>query len=135
ARRRPWLATGWFWFLGTLVPVIGLVQVGAQATADRYTYFPLVGLFICVAWGVPDLVKGWRYQPVVLGTAAAGSIVACGTATVLQLPHWKNTEQLCAHALRVTSGNFLAHGILGVSLLEKGETQKAKTQLALALQI
>ena len=62
-RRSPWLAVGWFWFIGTLVPVIGLVQVGAQSIADRYTYFPLIGIFIMIAWGVPELLKGLRVGP------------------------------------------------------------------------
>jgi len=135
ARRRPWLCVGWFWFLGTLVPVIGLVQAGAQATADRYTYLPLVGLFIALAWGMPELLPPWRYRPAALSALAAGSVFACMTATSLQLPHWQNTEALCRHALRVTRGNYLAHGILGSTLLNQGRAEAAEAQFTLALQI
>ena len=69
-RRYPYLAVGWLWYLGTLVPVIGLVQVGMQAMADRYTYIPLIGLFIMVAWGVPDILKGWRYRKMILAVGS-----------------------------------------------------------------
>jgi protein O-mannosyl-transferase len=126
---------GWFWFLGTLVPVIGLVKVGAQAMADRYTYIPLVGLFVTIAWGAPELLNRWRYRQVILGALAAVSVLACLTVTSFQLPHWKNTEALCRHALRVTRGNYFAHDILGSTLLEKGRVDEAKAEFALALQV
>jgi protein O-mannosyl-transferase len=134
ARQRPWFSLGWFWFLGTLVPVIGLVQTGAQATADRYTYLPLVGLFILVAWGAPQLLSRWRYGSAACATLAVVSLAVCLRLTALQLPCWKNTEALCHQALRVTQGNYLAHAILGSTYLETGRVDAAKTQWALALQ-
>jgi tetratricopeptide (TPR) repeat protein len=135
ARRRPWLSVGWFWFLGALVPVIGLVQAGAQAMADRYTYIPLVGLFIAITWSVAELVNRWRHGRSILAALAAACVVACMTATSVQLPYWRDTEALCHHALRVTSGNYLAHAILGSTLLEKNRVAEAKTEFALALEI
>ena len=84
ARRCPYLAVGWFWYLGTLVPVIGLVQVGMQTMADRYTYIPLIGIFIALAWGGWDLVAQRRLPAVALGTAAAVVLAACTIATRCQ---------------------------------------------------
>ena len=135
ARRQPWCAVGWFWFLGALVPVIGFVQVGAQAVADRYTYIPLVGIFIALAWALPELLSRWRYRQIALGALAAASLLACMAVTSLQLPHWKNTHALCGHALRVTTGNYLAHFVLGSALLQEGRFAEAKAEFTLALQI
>jgi len=129
------LPVGWFWFLSALVPVIGLVKIGAQAIADRYTYMPLVGLFVALAWGMSELVNRWRYRRVALSVLAAASVLACGIVTSLQLPCWRDTEALCRHALRVTSGNYLAHYVLGSTLLQKGRVDEAKTEFALALRM
>ena len=84
AKRRPYLAVGWFWFVGTLVPVIGLVQVGSAAMADRYTYVPGIGLFIMAAWGVPELVGKWRAAQSVLRTAGAAVLAGCLIITTFQ---------------------------------------------------
>ena len=135
ARRRPYFTVGWLWFLGTLVPVIGLVQVGGQAMADRYTYLPLIGIFILVAWGVPELLNRWRGRPWALGALGSAAILACLTATVLHLPRWKNTETLCRHALRVTTNNFVAHTALGADLFGRGRRAEAKAEFASALSI
>lgn len=117
-RSRPYLAVGWLWYLGTLVPVIGLVQVGAQARADRYTYVPMVGLSIMLAWGAAEVPRRWpRSRPVLTALAA----VACSCLVILtwvQVGYWRNSESLFRHALDVTDGNYLAHHNLGVALAE-----------------
>ncbi len=113
ARRRPWLAMGWFWYAGMLVPVIGLVQVGMQTMADRYTYLPLVGLFIILAWGGADLAARFRppkYVPVLL---AALSLAACLVLTARQIPCWQDSETLFKKMIAVTNKNFMAHFNLG----------------------
>jgi len=134
-RQRPWLIVGWFWFLGALVPVIGLVQVGAQALADRYTYLPLIGIFIIIAWESSDLLKRWRCQQAGLAALGVTAVAACIIATSFQLSHWKNTETLCRHALRVTTDNFAAHASLGAALLEQGKTEAAKAEFARTLEL
>ncbi len=129
-RSRPYLAVGWLWYLGTLVPVIGLIQVGAQARADRYMYLPMVGLSIMLAWGLPEVLKG--------KAAISGAIVACLACAVVseaQIQYWRNSETLFRHALDVTSGNYLAHHNLGVALAGEGRFPEAIQQYQAALQI
>ena len=129
-RSRPYLAVGWLWYLGTLVPVIGLIQVGAQARADRYMYLPMVGLSIMLAWGLPEVFKG--------KVAISGAIVACLACAALceaQIQYWRNSETLFRHALDVTSGNYLAHHNLGVALADEGRFPEAIEQYQAALQI
>jgi protein O-mannosyl-transferase len=124
-RRRPYLAVGWFWYLGTLVPVIGLVQVGEQAMADRYTYIPLIGLFIMIAWGVPELLHGTRYAKTALGFSGAIVLAALAVCTWFQLGYWKNSVTLFKHAIEVTDGNRLAELNLGAALVSQGRLQEA----------
>ena len=129
-RSRPYLAVGWLWYLGTLVPVIGLIQVGAQARADRYMYLPMVGLSIMLAWGLPEVLKS--------KAAIAGAIAACLACVVLceaQVQYWRNSETLFRHALDVTGGNYLAHHNLGVALADEGRFPEAVQQYQAALQI
>jgi tetratricopeptide (TPR) repeat protein len=129
-RSRPYLAVGWLWFLGTLVPVIGLIQVGAQARADRYMYLPMVGLSIMLAWGLREVLKG--------KVAISGAIAACLVFAVLceaQIQYWRNSETLFGHALDVTSGNYLAHHNLGVALAEEGRFSEAIQHYQTALEI
>ena len=98
---------GWLWYAGTLVPVIGFVQVGRQASADRYTYIPFIGLFVIIAWGIPDLIKKWRYRRQAL---AASSIVALScffAATWLQVGYWQDSITLYDHSLAVTSDSSI----------------------------
>ena len=121
ARRRPWLGVGWLWYLGTLVPVIGLVQVGAQAMADRYTYIPIIGLFIIVAWSLPELLKRFRYKNVALGTAAVVVLSAMAIRTWQQVRHWQNSYTLFSHAIAVTKDNYVAHHGLGGAFYKQGE--------------
>jgi hypothetical protein len=106
ARREPWLLIGWLWFLGTLVPVIGLVQVGRQAMADRYTYLPSIGLFLAIVWGAAGLAG--KRRPL-LATAAAAVLLALAAVTRAQIGFWADSVILYRHALAVTSDNYLAH--------------------------
>jgi Flp pilus assembly protein TadD len=134
-RKRAYLTVGWLWYLGTLVPVIGLVQVGAQALADRYTYVPLIGLFIMISWFIPDLLAAWRHRGIVLGGAAVTVVSALMVCTWMQLQHWKNDLTLFEHAITVTSNNYLAHDSLGNALAEQGKLDQAITHYNAALRI
>jgi Flp pilus assembly protein TadD len=124
-RQSPWLAVGWFWFVGTLVPVIGLVQVGAQSIADRYTYFPLIGIFIMIAWEAPGLLKGLRIGPRALGAASMLVIVVLAGLTWRQLGFWESDETLFRHANSVTKDNCVAQASLAEALLRKGDPEEA----------
>jgi Flp pilus assembly protein TadD len=135
ARKHPYHGVGWFWYLGTLVPVIGLVQVGAQAMADRYTYLPLIGLFIMIAWGVPEQLAGWRYRQIILSLSAGIAILMMMMVTRLQIKHWQNDMTLYEHSLAVTSDNYFAHANLGVALSEQGKTEEAIVHYTEALRI
>ncbi len=134
-RRYPYLPVGWLWYVGTLVPVIGLVQVGDQAMADRYTYVSLIGLFIVVAWGVPDVARSWRYGKSALALATGSLLVALMVSTSLQLKHWKNSLTLFDHALSVTENNYLAHLNFGAALADQERTEEAITHYHRSLQI
>ena len=134
-RRWPYLAVGWFWYLGTLVPVIGIIQVGGQSLADRYAYVPLIGLFIMVAWGANDLLG--RCPParwIMAGLAVLG-IGACGFLTVSQLRHWKDSESLFKRALAVTRDNYVAHLNLGVAYASQDKLTEAAAQFDEVLRI
>ena len=124
-KRSPFLAVGWFWFLGTLVPVIGLVQVGAQAMADRYTYIPLVGLFIAAAWGVPGIVPDGRLKKRGLAAAACVVLTALAAASWVQAGHWRSSVALFEHAVEVTRDNWFAENNLGFSLDMEGRKDEA----------
>jgi protein O-mannosyl-transferase len=123
-RRRPYLAVGWFWYLGTLVPVIGLVQVGAQARADRYMYLPMIGLSIMLAWGAAEVAaKSVRLRRGVL--VAAGILLVIWSAlTANQVSYWKDSETVFKHAIEVTDDNFFAHNHLGLVYLHVFEHAK-----------
>jgi tetratricopeptide (TPR) repeat protein len=132
-RTRPYLAVGWFWFLGTLVPVIGLVQVGAQARADRYMYVPMVGLAIMVAWGSADLLRTRPRLAAALGVAAC---LACAAAAYAQTGYWENSGTLFAHALDVTQENYIAEHNLGAYLMEQpGQLEQAVQHLRVAVRL
>jgi tetratricopeptide (TPR) repeat protein len=126
ARRRPYLAVGWLWYLGTLVPVIGLVQVGMQARADRYMYVPLVGLSIMLAWGAGDAVGRTRSAQRTLAAAGALAVALLALAAHQQVRHWRNTTALYQRALAVTTDNFLAHDGLANELLADGRAPEAR---------
>jgi len=118
--RRGYLAVGWLWFLGMLVPTIGLVQVGSQALADRYMYLPLAGLAIALAWGAPDLLGRHARRRVALAGAAALVLALLAVATRLQLRHWHDSVTLFEHALEVTEDNHIAHAQLGAAYAKRG---------------
>jgi tetratricopeptide (TPR) repeat protein len=135
-RKRPYLAVGWFWYLVTLAPVIGLVQVGAQARADRYTYIPMIGLTIMLAWGAADLFgRVPRARPAIAALAAA-TCAGCAVLTWVQAGYWRDSRTLFQHAVDVTEGNYLAHHNLGVALAETpGALNQAIAHYQAALQI
>jgi tetratricopeptide (TPR) repeat protein len=135
ARRRPYLFVGWFWYLGTLVPVIGLVQVGPQSIADRYTYIPLLGLFILVAWWVPDLPLQPRLRGNTLRAVAVGVILAYAMCARDYLHYWRNSVALWHRTLEVTHDNHLAHDNLGVALADQGKLAEAIVHFSEALRI
>jgi tetratricopeptide (TPR) repeat protein len=133
--RRPYLAVGWFWYLVTLLPVIGLVQVGSQARADRYTYIPMVGIWIALAWGVAALVRNRPALRAAAAAAAAAACVACCALTWRQVGYWQDTVSLFQHSLSVTSGNYLGYNILGLAYRDRGDLDKAIACYQTAVQI
>jgi len=134
-RAHAYLPVGWLWFLGTLVPVIGLVQVGSAALADRYTYFPLIGVFIAVTFGLCDLAGRFQFPPKAIATAAALILATCLMLTENQLRYWRDSETLFAHALAVTQNNFVAHANLGVALEQKDKLNEALAEYRAAEQL
>jgi tetratricopeptide (TPR) repeat protein len=135
ARRRPYLAVGWLWFCGMLMPTIGLVQVGIQSMADRYTYLPLIGLLIMLAWGANELLpqRPWRGQARALGGALV--LAASALLTERQVQFWRDSEALFGHAVQVTRDNYLAYNNLGFYLSGKGRTAEAMQNYRQALDI
>ena len=126
ARRRPYLAVGWLWYLITLLPVIGLIQLAGYSHADRYTYVPLMGVFLALTWGVAELVSRWRGPALACaGAAVALMILLCLVRARQQVGYWKESETLFRHALAVTQYNWLAHISLGEALDAKGQTDEA----------
>jgi tetratricopeptide (TPR) repeat protein len=134
-RARPYLAVGWCWYLGTLVPVIGLVQVGTQSHADRYTYVPTIGLAIMLAWGAAELVERLPRARNAVIAAAVGSCLACLAVTWFQIQYWASSETLLRHALEVTSDNFITHHNLADYYLQVNRNEEARQQDAEALRI
>jgi tetratricopeptide (TPR) repeat protein len=135
ARTRPYLLVGWGWYVVTLLPVIGLVQVGMHSIADRYTYVPLIGIFVVAAWGAPDLLAGLRWRRAALAAAAALALVAAAAATRAQVGRWKDDVTLYEHALAVTDGNFLAHNNLGLALVRAGRIAEARPHFEEAVRL
>jgi tetratricopeptide (TPR) repeat protein len=125
ARKIPYLAVGWLWYVVTLIPVIGIVQVGAQAMADRYTYITLIGLFVIIAWGANDLLSKWLYQKICLGTLAAIILPVLIILTWKQVQYWENSITLFKHTLKHTANNFIIHNNLGVVLQKQDRTEEA----------
>ncbi|MBZ5639406.1 MAG: tetratricopeptide repeat protein [Acidobacteriia bacterium] len=134
--RRPFLLVGWLWYLGTLVPVIGLVQVGGQARADRYTYVPLIGVFLMLAWGVPELLSS-----VIRGPGSRRLIPiyvllpALAVAARVQVGHWKDAVSLSEHAIAVTRNNAVAHANLAAALSARGSADRAIPEFEEAVRI
>ena len=135
ARQNPCLFVGWFWFLGTLIPTIGLVQVGSQSMADRYMYIPSVGLFILVVWGFNNLLN-WRPHWRRITTFAGGvALAGCLVCTEIQLSYWQNSIKLFRHAIEVTTDNFVAYTCLGETLSDLGLKKEAMMLCAEAVKI
>ena len=150
ARRRPYLAVGWLWYVGTLFPVSGLVQVGSHAMADRYTYVPLIGLFVMVAWGAAELAGRARlrgkgkaealprrisWSGAAAGCAACAVVAACAVATRAQVGTWQDSVALWQHALDVMPANYYAHNGLGLELNKQGRNAEAKAQFVEAIRL
>jgi tetratricopeptide (TPR) repeat protein len=133
-RKKPYLAVGWLWYLGTLIPVIGIVQVGSQSMADRYTYIPLIGVFVMIVWGIVDLLGRQRYGKTVLRTATLVFPLFIWVSWV-QAGLWKNNETLFMHALDVTKNNYIMHYNLGITLYEQGDVDGAVREYQESLKI
>jgi tetratricopeptide (TPR) repeat protein len=134
-RRAPYLLVGWLWFVGTLVPMIGLVQTGGQAMADRWTYLPSLGVLILAIWGAEELTRGWRYQVVALWVAGGAALVLCLGLTRQQLGYWRDRETLFRHAFEVTEDNAVGHNGFGIALGRKGQTGEAIRQFQEAIRL
>jgi tetratricopeptide (TPR) repeat protein len=135
-RKLPYLCIGWFWYLGTLIPAIGLVQAGQwPAMADRFTYVPAIGLFVMLAWSIPHLLTKWRYRNTGFVLAAGALLAALLLLTWTQLHRWSNTITLFEHTLKVTVNNYLAHNNLGNALARQGKLKQAKDHYVKALRI
>lgn len=144
-KRKPFLPVGWFWYLITIAPVIGLVQVGSHAMADRYTYIPLIGIFMIIAWLAPSMGEYMgreekfsisRFSESMIFTIAAALVIAAlMVSTWVQVGYWQNGQTLFSHAIKVTSNNWLAHHNLGVALKEKGRIEEAVAHFRKALEI
>jgi Flp pilus assembly protein TadD len=135
ARKSPYLPVGWLWYLGTLVPVIGLIQVGRQARADRYTYLPLIGVFVMIAWGVAEWGRGSRARMALSTGLATAAAVALAFQASVQVGYWRDSESLFSRALVVTRGNYVAHANVGTALAKRGELPAAVWHLSRALEI
>lgn len=134
-KRRPWLAMGWCWFLGTLVPVIGIVQVGSQSMADRYSYIPSIGIIIIAIWLVQELVERRPGVKSLVPFAVGACIVACIVVTERQIPYWRNSLVLFQHTVDVTSDNVVALNNLGKAMADTGNSKGAMEQYQEALKI
>ncbi len=134
-KQRPYFITGWLWYLGMLVPVIGLMQVGWQGRADRYTYLPQIGLYIVAAWAVSDLTALWRRQRTILSAAAILTIAVLSWRAWVQTSYWRDSETLFTHALAVTSNNDVAENNLGIVFLRKGKLDDAISLLQAAVDL
>jgi Tfp pilus assembly protein PilF len=134
-RKRPFFLVGWLWFLGTLLPVIGLVQVGIQAMADRYTYLPSIGLFIMITWGVADVPINRRYKEIVLRISALVVLVLLAVCTRAQVRYWQNDYTLYKRAVEATDDNYIMHNNFGDVLLKKALVTEAVTNFEEALRI
>ena len=135
ARKFPYLVTGWFWYLGTLVPVIGIVHVGAQAMADRYTYIPLIGLFIMVAWGIVEVSQKWKYRKEILATSSALILLVLSILAWKQVGYWQNSITLYDHTLKITENNSLIHNNRGFAYYVMGDYRQAHADYSAAITI
>jgi protein O-mannosyl-transferase len=134
-RTAPYLAMGWLWYLITLLPVCGIIQVGDQAMADRYTYIPLIGLFIAIAWGIPDLLNRNPYNRQIISAAASATLLILVILTFKQVGVWKDSRLLFEHAIAVTEKNYVAHHGLAMALSEAGHQEAAMSHMIESLRL
>ena len=135
SRKQPYFIVGWLWYLGTMVPVIGLMQIGRHSLADRYTYIPFIGLYIIVAWGIADLTTRWKSRTVPLAVMATLGLTACAALTYRQVSYWRDSVTLFQHALAVTRDNWLIRNDLAAVLARQKEYDKAIALLKTAIEI
>ena len=135
ARRSRYLPAGWLWYLGTLIPVIGLVQVGLQSRADRYAYVPVIGIFVAVVWYVAEIANGRATRERIVTITAACALVALTSITRVQASYWQNSITLFQRAVDVTRNNYVAHNNLGELLAQQGKLDEATTHFAAAIEI
>jgi tetratricopeptide (TPR) repeat protein len=134
-RARPYFLTGWLLFLGTLVPVIGLVQVGSQAMADRYAYVPSIGFFIILCWGAYDIGLAWRFRPMIIGILALLAVCSCALAATRQVGFWENSETLFRHSIEIDPDNPIAHASYAAYLCEAHRLEESATECNRTLQL
>jgi len=134
-KKFPYLATGWLWYLGTLVPVIGLVQVGSQSMADRYTYIPLIGIFIIMAWGIADISARWQNRKILLALSSVLVLAPILICTWFQAHYWQNSKTIFTHTINITKNNSVAHYGLGIAFDHLGKLNEAILHYNKALKI
>lgn len=135
-RRSPrYLTVGWLWFLGTMVPVIGLIQVGEQALADRYAYLPFIGLFVALVWGIADIAQSRKIRTAYISIGAFVVVAVLSLLTYRQVGYWKSTAELWMHTLAVTGPNYMAEDSLGAALMDEGKITEAKHHFEAAVAI
>jgi lipoprotein NlpI len=138
-RKAPYFVVGWFWYLGTLIPVVGFIGVGPHLIADRYAYLPLIGIFVIIAWGVPELMAKWRYKKKVLSVSAGIIVVTLLITTWKQTSHWKNSITLYKHAIKVTDKKYpnfsLVHNNLGIALFADQKKEEAISHYKMAIKV
>jgi len=138
-RKAPYFVVGWFWYLGTLIPVIGFITVGHHLIADRYAYLPLIGIFVIIAWGVPELLKEWHYRKNVLKASAGILILTLMPITWIQVSHWKSSITVFKHAIKVTDKKYpgfsVAHNNLGIALVAEGKIEEAISHYKMAIKL
>jgi tetratricopeptide (TPR) repeat protein len=133
--RGPALPVGWAWYPGTLVPVLGFMQVGAQGLAERYTYLPLIGIVLLAVWGLAGVTPGVTGVRFGSFAAAAAAVTACALPARAQVEHWRDSRTVFAHALEVTANNRMAHDVVGTILMDEGRAAAAEDHFARAVAI
>jgi len=138
-RKAPYFVVGWFWYLGTLIPVIGFIPLGPHLIADRYAYLSLIGIFVIIAWGVPELLKEWHYRKNVLKASAGILILTLMLITWIQVSHWKSSITVFKHAIKVTDKKYpnfaVVHNNLGNGLVAEGKNEEAISHYKMAIKI
>ncbi len=118
------MIVGWFWYVVTLLPVIGLIQVGGQSSADRYTYIPLIGIFILMVWWLCEITANMPHRRLVLTSVSGIVLTGCALVTLRQISYWQNNVILYSHALAVTNDNYIAHNNLGFALAREDKLSR-----------